>query len=74
MVELSKPQIICHMEASTDMTLFDCRWIPCSARFVVAGTALSGCGVLRVYQVTYIPSFTHFTFSTNKLLRLLNWE
>jgi len=52
MGELAKPQIICHAEHSTDMTLFDCRWVPSSARFVVAGTALSGTGILRVYQVT----------------------
>ena len=51
MGELAKPQIICHAEHSTDMTLFDCRWVPSSARFVVAGTALSGTGILRVYQV-----------------------
>jgi len=40
------------METSTDLTLFDCRWIPCSARFVVCGTSIKGSGVLRVYDVT----------------------
>ena len=51
MGELAKPQIICHAEHLTDMALFDCKWVPSSARFFVAGTALSGTGILRVYQV-----------------------
>ena len=37
-------------EESSDMTLFDCRWVPCSTRFVVAGTHTNGHGILRVYN------------------------
>lgn len=33
------------------MTLFDCRWIPCSTRFVVAGTHTKGHGILTVYTI-----------------------
>ena len=38
-------------EESSDMTLFDCRWVPCSTRFVVAGTHTKGHGILRVYTM-----------------------
>lgn len=34
------------------MTLFDCRWIPSSTRFVVAGTQTKGHGILRVYTMS----------------------
>ena len=39
-------------EKSSEMTLFDCRWVPCSARFVVAGTHTKGHGILTVYTIT----------------------
>lgn len=51
MPDLSKPQIIPYAEESVDMTLFDCRWVPCSTRFVAMGTHLKGSGVLRVYTL-----------------------
>ena len=51
MPDLSKPQIIPYAEESVDMTLFDCRWVPCSTRFVALGTHLKGTGVLRVYSL-----------------------
>ena len=52
MGELTKPQIMTHTETATDLTLFDCRWIPSSARVLVAGTHIKGHGVLRVYEVS----------------------
>ena len=51
MGELIKPQILTFTEESTDITLFDCRWVPCSTRFVVTGTHPKGHGVLRVYTM-----------------------
>ena len=39
------------VEETSDMTLFDCRWVPCSTRFVVAGTHTKGHGILRVYTM-----------------------
>ena len=42
MGELNKPQILTFSEESTDITLFDCRWVPCSTRFVVTGTHPKG--------------------------------
>ncbi len=51
MPDLLKPQIIPYAEESVDMTLFDCRWVPCSTRFAIMGTHLKGNGVLRVYTL-----------------------
>ena len=51
MDDLTKPQIMTFSETSTDMTLFDCRWVPCSTRFVVAGTHTKGHGMLQVYTM-----------------------
>lgn len=51
MGELGKPQILTLSETPTDLTLFDCRWVPCSTRVVAAGTHTRGHGVLRVYSM-----------------------
>lgn len=41
------------VEETSDMTLFDSRWVPCSTRFVVAGTNTKGHGILRVYTMSH---------------------
>ncbi|CAL8297693.1 unnamed protein product [Merluccius merluccius] len=46
-----KPQIISHIQKSLNYTIFDCKWIPCSAKFVCVGNLACGTGVLQVYQV-----------------------
>jgi WD40 repeat protein len=51
MAAFSGPQIIPHLESSEDFTLFDCKWVPCSTRFVVLGTKTNGEGILRVYTL-----------------------
>lgn len=50
---MDKPQIISHIEKSLDFTLFDCKWIPRSARFVVLGSYPRGTGALLVYEVSH---------------------
>jgi len=49
---MDKPQIISHAEKSTSLSLFDCRWIPCSAKFVVLGSKPKGTGVISVYEIS----------------------
>jgi hypothetical protein len=49
---MEKQQIICHVEKSTALSLFDCRWIPCSAKFVVLGSKPRGTGVINVYEIS----------------------
>ncbi|XP_055494830.1 dynein axonemal assembly factor 10 [Leucoraja erinacea] len=48
---LEKPQIISHIHKSLNYTLFDCKWIPCSAKFVCMGNYARGTGVMQVYEV-----------------------
>ncbi|XP_074104761.1 dynein axonemal assembly factor 10 [Cotesia typhae] len=52
MNNLDKPQIICHIEKSVDYSLFDAKWIPCSAKFVVMGSTPRGSGVIQIYEVS----------------------
>jgi len=49
---MDKPQIISHAEKSTSLSLFDCRWIPCSAKFVVLGSKPKRTGVISVYEIS----------------------
>lgn len=48
---LSNPQIIAHLEKSLDYTVFDVKWIPCSARFVVIGSHARGTGALQIFEM-----------------------
>ena len=48
----AKPQIIPYGEESTDsVTLFDCKWIPSSPRFVALGSHIKGHGLIRTYSL-----------------------
>lgn len=37
MSAFEKPQIISHIQKSLNYTVFDCKWMPCSAKFVTMG-------------------------------------
>lgn len=50
---MDKPQIIAHVQKAMNYTLFDSKWIPCSAKFVVLGNHPRGTGALQVYEVTH---------------------
>ena len=52
MEQLSKPQIIGHIDKSVDYSLFDVKWIPCSAKFVVMGSKPRGSGIIQIYEVS----------------------
>lgn len=52
MEKLSKPQIICHIEKSVNYSLFDAKWIPSSAKFVVLGSRPRGSGVIQIYEIS----------------------
>ncbi|XP_067138247.1 dynein axonemal assembly factor 10 [Centruroides vittatus] len=49
---MDKPQFIVHIQKSLDFTLFDTKWIPCSAKFVVLGSHCRGTGALEVYELS----------------------
>merc|ERR1711976_618508 len=50
---MEKPQIIAHVQKSLNFTLFESRWIPCSAKFVILGNHPRGTGALQVYEVAH---------------------
>lgn len=43
--------MIAHIEKSLDYSIFDVKWIPCSAKFVVIGSKPKGTGILQVYEL-----------------------
>jgi len=49
---LANPQIIAHLEKSLNYTLFDVKWVPCSARFVVVGSHPKGTGAIQVFEMS----------------------
>ena len=50
---MDKPQIILHIQKTVNYTLFDAKWIPSSAKFVVLGNYARGSGALQVYEVSH---------------------
>lgn len=52
MEKLAKPQIISHIEKSVDYSVFDAKWVPCSAKFAVMGSRPRGSGVVQIYEVS----------------------
>lgn len=52
MEKLAKPIIISHAEKSLDYSLFDAKWIPCSAKFVVMGSRPRGTGLIQIYELS----------------------
>jgi len=48
---MDKPQIIGHIQKSLNFTLYDCKWVPCSAKFVVLGSNPRGTGALQTYEI-----------------------
>ncbi|XP_014245618.1 WD repeat-containing protein 92 [Cimex lectularius] len=49
---LGKPQIICHNERSLNFSVFDGKWVPCSAKFVIVGSKPKGNGIIQIYEMT----------------------
>jgi hypothetical protein len=49
---MEKPQIILYAQKSLNFTLFDSKWIPFSAKFVVLGNHSRGTGALQIYELT----------------------
>ena len=49
---MEKPQIIAHVQKSLNYTLFESRWIPSSAKFVILGNHARGTGAMQVYEIS----------------------
>ncbi|RNA40957.1 WD repeat-containing 92 [Brachionus plicatilis] len=48
---MDKPQIILYAQKSVNFTLFDCKWIPYSAKFVLLGNHARGTGAIQIYEL-----------------------
>ncbi|XP_028024226.1 dynein axonemal assembly factor 10 isoform X2 [Balaenoptera acutorostrata] len=51
MSAFEKPQIITHIQKGLNYTVFDCKWVPCSAKFVTMGNFARGTGVIQLYEI-----------------------
>ena len=49
---MDKPQIILHIQKSVNYTVYDAKWIPCSAKFVALGNFARGTGAIQIYEVS----------------------
>jgi WD40 repeat protein len=53
MVDISnKVQIVEHINKSLSQTVYDTKWIPCSARFVSLGSPARQTGLIQIYSLT----------------------
>ena len=48
---LAKPQISAISQKSLNHTVFESKWIPCSAKFVCLGNFARGTGVMQIYEI-----------------------
>uniref|UniRef100_A0ACB8GEP6 WD repeat-containing protein 92 n=1 Tax=Sphaerodactylus townsendi TaxID=933632 RepID=A0ACB8GEP6_9SAUR len=48
---LEKPQIIAHTQQGLNYTVFDCKWVPSSARLLCLGSFPRGTGVIQLYEL-----------------------
>lgn len=53
MSAFEKPQIIAHIQKGLNYTVFDCKWVPCSAKFVTMGNFARGTGVMQLYEIQH---------------------
>ena len=51
-----KPQIVEHVNKSLTQTVYDTRWIPCSARFVLMGSPPRQTGLIQARALRVAPS------------------
>lgn len=47
-----RPQILEHLSKSVAITVYDTKWIPCSARFVALGAHARGTGAIQIYEMS----------------------
>ncbi|EDW29505.1 GL22856 [Drosophila persimilis] len=48
---MDKPQLIEHLNASVNYTVYDTKWIPLSAKFVVLGSKANSHGIMDIYEL-----------------------
>lgn len=48
---MDKPYFLCHIEKGLDFTIFDTKWLPCSAKCVALGRKSNGDGILKLFEL-----------------------
>ncbi|NXF19360.1 WDR92 protein, partial [Rhodinocichla rosea] len=48
---LERPQVVSHVQQALSYTVFDCKWVPRSARLMCLGSAARGTGVIQLYEL-----------------------
>ncbi|XP_055371267.1 dynein axonemal assembly factor 10 [Condylostylus longicornis] len=48
---MDKPRMIEYISKNLDYTVFDVKWIPCSAKFIVVGVRPKGSGIIQIYEL-----------------------
>ncbi|KAM6082573.1 dynein axonemal assembly factor 10 [Chlamydotis macqueenii] len=48
---LERPQVVAHAQQALAYTLFDCKWVPRSARLLCLGSAARGTGLIQLYEL-----------------------
>lgn len=48
---MDKPQMVCVSEKSVNYSIFDVKWIPCSAKIVVLGSSTKAKGVIQILEL-----------------------
>ena len=52
MVDVSnKPQIVEHVHKALPLTVYETKWVPCSARFIVLGSPARQSGMIQIYNL-----------------------
>ena len=48
---MDKPQLLVHIEKQLNYTIYDVKWIPCSAKFIVIGSKPNGTGIVDIFEL-----------------------
>lgn len=61
MDSVNAPQIIEHQSTALDFTPYDTKWVPGSARYVLAGQTMKATGILKLFKLNQEQSELELT-------------
>lgn len=50
-ITMDRPYFLCHLEKPVDFTIFDTKWLPCSAKCIALGRKSNGNGILKMFEL-----------------------